>query len=158
MDPKDAMKQIIQHNKTTFENTFNILATGQDQMETMMAMFLNQAAWLPAEGKKVIEEWVKANKKGRENFKNVVDESFKKVGGFFGGSAAGPMEGTKEMGYWEFKEGICNNAGWQLRKTDLQTYVVINSKHEKMGIFKSREGFFPDPEAVKDAEAPPESA
>jgi hypothetical protein len=158
MDQKEIVKQMIQYNKTAFENTFNNLVMLQDQMEKTMDMFLKQAAWLPAEGKKVIEEWVKANKKGRENFKNVVDQSFKKVGGFFGGTAAGPMEGTKEMGYWEFKEGICDSAGWQLRKTDPQTYVVINSKHEKMGIFKSREGFFPDPEAVKAAQALRESA
>jgi hypothetical protein len=72
------------------------------------------------------------------------------------GTVAGPMEGTKEMGYWEFKKEICDKAGWQLRRTDAQSYVVINSKHEKMGIFKSREGYFPDPEAVTGTEAPPE--
>ncbi len=74
------------------------------------------------------------------------------------GAGAGPMEGTKEMGYWEFKKAICDKAGWQLRRTDPQTYVVINSSHEKMGIFRSGEGYFPDLEAVKDAEPPRESA
>jgi hypothetical protein len=70
---------------------------------------------------------------------------------------AGPMEGTKAMGYWEFKKEICDKTGWQLRRTDSQTYVVINSKHEKKGIFKSGEGYFPDPETVDETEAPPES-
>jgi hypothetical protein len=74
------------------------------------------------------------------------------------GTESGPMEGTKEMGYWEFKKEICDSAGWQLRRTDPQTYAVMNSKHEKLGIFKSGEGYFPDPEAVKVAEPPPESA
>jgi hypothetical protein len=74
------------------------------------------------------------------------------------GTEAGPMEGTKEMGYWEFKKEICDKAGWQLRRTDPQVYVVINDKHEKMGTFKNGEGYFPDPEAVMVAEAPPESA
>jgi hypothetical protein len=74
------------------------------------------------------------------------------------GTEAGPMEGTKEMGYWEFKKEICDSAGWQLRRTDPQTYVVINSKHEKLGIFRSGEGYFPNLEAAKVAEAPPKSA
>ncbi len=66
------------------------------------------------------------------------------------GIEAGPMEGTQEMGYWEFKKEICDKAGWQLRRTEPQTYVVINSKHERLGIFKSQEGYFPDPETGKD--------
>ncbi len=68
------------------------------------------------------------------------------------------MEGTKEMGYWEFKKGICAEKGWQLRRIDAQTYEVIDSKREKIGMFKSGEGYFPNPAAVADAEAPPESA
>jgi hypothetical protein len=70
------------------------------------------------------------------------------------GTEAGPMEGTKEMGYWEFKKEICNDKGWQLRRIDPQTYTVINSKREKIGIFRSGEGYFPDPEGVDDAEKP----
>jgi hypothetical protein len=84
MDQKEIMKQMIQFNKTAFENTFSSTAILQDQMEKATSMFLEQAAWLPAEGKKVIEEWVKAYQKGRENFKSAVDESFKKVETFFG--------------------------------------------------------------------------
>ena len=59
------------------------------------------------------------------------------------GTQAAPMEGTKGMGYWEFKKEICNNEGWQLRRIDPQIYQVINSKREKIGIFKSGEGYFP---------------
>jgi hypothetical protein len=73
------------------------------------------------------------------------------------GIEVGPMEGTKDMGYWDFKKQVCDNAGWQLRRIDPQTYQVIDSKHEKIGIFKSGEGYFPNPEAVADAEAPPKS-
>jgi hypothetical protein len=38
---------------------------------------------------------------------------------------------------YEFKKEFCDNAGWQLRRIDPQTYEVFNSKHEKIGIFKS---------------------
>ena len=74
------------------------------------------------------------------------------------GTEAGVMEGTEEMGYWDFKKQICDYKGWQLRRIDPQTYDVIDSKHEKIGTFRSGEGYFPDPVAVADAPAPPESA
>ena len=87
MDQKETVKQMIQYNKTVFENTFNSLAMLQDQMEKTMDMFLKQSSWLPAEGKKVVEEYAKSYKKARENFKSAVDEGFKKVEGFFGAAA-----------------------------------------------------------------------
>lgn len=83
MEQKQILKQMIQHNKNVFEATFNSMAMLQDQMENATNMFLEQAAWLPAEGKKVVEEWFKAYKKGRETFKSVADKGFKKVETFF---------------------------------------------------------------------------
>ncbi len=86
MDQKEMMKQMIQLNKTVFDNAFNSMALLQDQMEKATKAFLEQATWLPAEGKKVIEEWVNTYKKGRENFRTAVDESYEKLEKFFGGS------------------------------------------------------------------------
>lgn len=71
-----------------------------------------------------------------------------------GGTEPGAMEGTKEMGYWEFKKEVCDKSGWQMRRTDGQIYLVIDGKHERLGIFKSGEGYFPDPVATADAETP----
>ncbi len=53
------------------------------------------------------------------------------------------MKSTTEMGYWEFKKEFCNQKGWRLRRTEPQTYEVLNSEKKKIGIFKSRKGFFP---------------
>ena len=83
MDQKQMLKQMIDFNKTAFDNAFNSMAMLQDQAERMTGMFLEQATWLPKEGKKVIDEWVKAYKKGRENFKGSMEDSFKKVEDFF---------------------------------------------------------------------------
>jgi hypothetical protein len=58
------------------------------------------------------------------------------------GSEAGVVEGTKELGYWEFKKEFCDDKGWQLKRIDPQTYEVLNSKREKIGIFKSGVGYF----------------
>lgn len=59
------------------------------------------------------------------------------------GSEAAVLEGTEGLGYWDFKKEFCDGKGWQLRRTDPQTYEVYNSKREKIGVFKSGEGYFP---------------
>jgi hypothetical protein len=52
----------------------------------MVGTFLDQAAWLPGEGKKAISEWMNAYKKGCDDFKKTVDDQYKKVEDFFSGS------------------------------------------------------------------------
>jgi hypothetical protein len=83
MDQKHLFKQIIDFQKTTFDNSFNALATLQEQGETIINASLNQAEWLPAEGKKAITEWLAAYKKARTEFKNTVDNNYTKVQEFF---------------------------------------------------------------------------
>jgi len=83
MDLEKIVKQTIDFQKATFDNTFNAITMLQEQAERMSDMFLSQTKGLPEEGKKVIGEWVDAYKKGREDFKKSVDESFKKVEDFF---------------------------------------------------------------------------
>jgi F0F1-type ATP synthase delta subunit len=83
MDQKHLFKQIIDFQKTTFDNSFNALATLQEQGESIINASLNQAEWLPAEGKKAISEWLEAYKKARMEFKNTVDNNYKKVQEFF---------------------------------------------------------------------------
>jgi len=83
MAQKQLIKQMIEFNKAAFDNTFNALVMLQDQSERMVNMFLEQAPSVPEEGKKALNEWINAFKKGREDFKKAVDESFKKVEEFF---------------------------------------------------------------------------
>jgi hypothetical protein len=85
MDSAKIAKQMIDFQKTTFDNTFNAMVMLQEQTESMAGALLEQATWMPAEGKKAIDDWVKAYKKGREDFKKTVDENFKKVEDFFAG-------------------------------------------------------------------------
>jgi polyhydroxyalkanoate synthesis regulator phasin len=79
-------KQMINFNKTAFDNSFNAMVTLQEQTEKMVNTFLEQATWLPEEGKKVTIDWVKAYKKACEDFKKTIDENFKKVEDFFSAS------------------------------------------------------------------------
>jgi hypothetical protein len=80
---KKMLKQMIEFNQATFNNAYNGIALLQDQFERVAGTVLDQATWLPAEGRKAIENWVESYKTGRENFKKYVDDSYKKVEEFF---------------------------------------------------------------------------
>jgi polyhydroxyalkanoate synthesis regulator phasin len=83
MEQKALFKQMIDYQKTTFDNSFKTMTALQEQGEKMVNMFMGQAPWLPEEGKKAISEWIKAYKQGREQFKEAVDKSFAKVQDYF---------------------------------------------------------------------------
>jgi hypothetical protein len=59
------------------------MLTIQEQNAKMVNTFLEQANWMPEEGKKLIRDWVNAYKKGCEDFKKAADENYKKVDEFF---------------------------------------------------------------------------
>ena len=83
MDPKQIAKQMVDFNKTAFDNSFEAMSALQDQAEKMFTATMEQTSFFPAEGKKLINEWVKTYKKGRDDFKATTDENFKKVEAFF---------------------------------------------------------------------------
>ncbi|MFP3867764.1 MAG: hypothetical protein ACLFUU_06345 [Desulfobacteraceae bacterium] len=83
MDQKQMLKQMLDFNKTAFDNTFKAMVMLQEQTENMVNQFLEKATWLPQEGKKAIDEWLKSYKKGCDDYKKLVDDSFKKVEAFF---------------------------------------------------------------------------
>jgi len=86
MDQKKIALQMIQFNKTAFDNSFNAMTMVYEQNEKMIGAFLDQATWLPDEGKKAINDWVDAYKKGCADFKKMVDDNYQKVDEFFTGS------------------------------------------------------------------------
>jgi hypothetical protein len=79
MDQKQIFRQMVEFNKGAFNNVFNSMVMIQDQNETLANTILNQATWMPEEGKKAIREWADAFKKGREEYKKTVDQAFQKV-------------------------------------------------------------------------------
>jgi hypothetical protein len=83
MDPKQIAKQMIDFNKTAFDNSFEAMAVLQDQTEKMVNAIIEQNTLIPEEGKKAVSDWIKGYKKGRNDFKTAADESFKKVESFF---------------------------------------------------------------------------
>jgi len=95
MEPVKIAKQMIEFQKATFDNSFSAMGMVQEQAERMLNMSLEQATWLPEEGRKVIDEWIKAYKKGREDFKKIVDENFGRVEAFFAGTEKGTKTKSK---------------------------------------------------------------
>ena len=87
MDTGEMGKQMMGFYKASFDTTFNAMVMLQDQTEKMVRSFIEQTTSVPEEGKRVIDEWLKAYKKGREDFKKVVDDNFKKVEDFFATAA-----------------------------------------------------------------------
>lgn len=83
MDQKKLLKQMLDFNKSAFDNTFNAMVMLQEQTERAAGTVIDQATWLPEEGRKAIGDWVDAYKKGREELKTLVDENFKKVEAYF---------------------------------------------------------------------------
>ena len=83
MNPKQIAKQMIAFNKTAFDNNFNAMKTLHEQTERIINKFWEKTPMFPEEGRKAIAEWIKAYKKGCEDYKNIVDENFKKVEDFF---------------------------------------------------------------------------
>ena len=78
---------MIDFQKTTFDNTFDAVVAFQDQTEKMVNVLMEQAVWIPEDGKKAVHEWGAVYKKGRDDFKKTVDENFNKFEGFFTGQA-----------------------------------------------------------------------
>jgi hypothetical protein len=83
MEPKQIAKQIVDFNKTAFDNSFDAMSVIQDQTEKMVNAMMEQTAFFPEEGKKAVNDWIKTCKKGREEFKAAADGNFKKVEVFF---------------------------------------------------------------------------
>ena len=85
MEQFQVFKQMVQFNKTTFDNSYNAMEMLRDQNEKMANSLLDQATWMPEEGKKAINEWMKAYKKGCDDFKKAVDQNYKNAADFFTG-------------------------------------------------------------------------
>lgn len=96
MDPKQIAKQMMEFNKTAFDNTFNAMVVMQDQAENLVSSFLEKAPWFPEAGKKAINDWVNTYKKGREDFKASSDENYKKAADYFAKNSEEEAQKTKK--------------------------------------------------------------
>ena len=96
-------KQMIDFNRTAFENTFGAMCMLQEQSEKMVNAFVEQAEWMPGEGKKAISDMAAMMRKGCAEFKKVVDENFVKVEAYF-------EQGRPEIG--PVSRQLCADLRW----------------------------------------------
>lgn len=92
MEPTKFAKQTFDFYKSSFNNTFNAIMMLQEQAQKVVDMYLEQTTGFPEEGKKAINEWIKAYKKGSAEFKSAVDDSFKRMESYFAESVKGKKE------------------------------------------------------------------
>ncbi len=57
-------KQMIDLQRLSVEGMINNMIILWDQTGNMLNSFMDQAAWVPDEGKKALREWIDSNKKG----------------------------------------------------------------------------------------------
>lgn len=79
MDQKQMLKQMLEFNQTTFNNAFNTMTLLQDQLEGAAKTMLEQATWLPAEGRQAIKNGTESYKSACQTFKQQIDNSYKQV-------------------------------------------------------------------------------
>ncbi|MDX2434646.1 MAG: hypothetical protein QNK14_08560 [Desulfobacterales bacterium] len=85
MEQFNVIKQMVQFNKNAFDHGYNAMDMLQKQNEKMTNSFLDQATWLPEEGKKAVNEWMQLYKKGCNDFKRTADQNYKDVEKLFAG-------------------------------------------------------------------------
>ena len=79
MDSSQIAKQMIDFHKTTFDNMFNSMVMLQDHTEKFASTLVEQAAWMPQEGSRVVTQWTEIFKKGRNDYKVAMDDIFSNI-------------------------------------------------------------------------------
>ena len=95
MEAVKIAKQLIEVQKTTLDNAFDAMVALQDQAEKMTTNLVDQAVWIPADGKKALGEWIGVLKQGRDNLKKALDEGYATFGAFVDVSAKAPKASAK---------------------------------------------------------------
>ena len=76
MNADKITKQMIDFQKLSFENWFNAVSLVQDQTVSAMDKMLDQATWLPEDGRNAIQNWMGAVQDECDRFKGYVDSGF----------------------------------------------------------------------------------
>ncbi|MGM0418272.1 MAG: hypothetical protein ACQEQS_06080 [Thermodesulfobacteriota bacterium] len=94
MEPTKMVQQMFDFQKTAFENSYNAMTMFQSQTEKMAESMLSKNSMLPEESQKMINEWMLAAKKGREEFKKSIDDNFSKMEELFTSAAKNAKSAT----------------------------------------------------------------
>ena len=79
MDQSQFAKQMIDFQKTTFDNVYDSVVMLQDHTEKLANTVFEQATWLPEESSRLVTPWIEIFKKGRNDYKLAVDDIFTRI-------------------------------------------------------------------------------
>jgi hypothetical protein len=82
MDYTTIAKQMADVYKSTLDRSNSAMAMIQENTEKMLNLSLEKSPWFPEEGKKFVNAWMKAYKKGFDDLKVAADEQYKKMEAF----------------------------------------------------------------------------
>jgi 4-alpha-glucanotransferase len=85
MEHYQIFNQMAQFNKTAFDSSYNAMTMFREHNQKMATSLLDQATWMPEQGKKAITEWMKSYNKGCEDFKKIVDQNYQNLEKYFTG-------------------------------------------------------------------------
>lgn len=70
------IKQMMDMNKKTFDDSFKSIVAVGEHVEKMVQIFLEQSVFFPKEGKKAFRDWSLTYKSGLDEFKMNADRRF----------------------------------------------------------------------------------
>ena len=76
MEANQITKQVLDFQKVTLSNWFDVMSILQDQADLTVDTVLKQASWMPDEGYQAILDWVSVCKNESDRYKTYVEESF----------------------------------------------------------------------------------
>lgn len=85
MEVQNFAKQIIDFQKSAFNNTFDSITMLQEHSEKAASTFMSSSPFMQNQNNKMIDEWFDGLKKGRDDFRKMVDDNFDKLEAFFSG-------------------------------------------------------------------------
>lgn len=78
-DASDITKQIIDFQKGAFASWYSAISMMQDQAASTVDVMLNQAGWIPEQGRAAVLSWVEAGINERDRLKIYLQDGFSRL-------------------------------------------------------------------------------
>lgn len=76
MEANKIAKQVINFQKMSFDSWFSTMSLMQDQAASAMNTMIDQARWMPQDGRDAVQNWMDVIKDERSRLKGYMDDSF----------------------------------------------------------------------------------
>lgn len=79
----DLAVTLIKLQRSAFDKAFKIVTRVQEGADKVVKEHVEDASWLPGEGKDIVKEWSRTLSDGRAEFQKTVDKSYDLLRGYF---------------------------------------------------------------------------